>query len=186
MTGDKLATVCFCTMVDGPEVYVMHNRAFGERTVREAMATSNGTVGRLEDVMSGAYSTRACLICEYGSLTTENFAIFGTDIAEAWCAAFSEYVYTPPIVRPLVKEGRTVVNIDRKEYIREHSFKASPLPVLLFVGPDDMCNSRMAGRWAFDRLVVCHSVPSEDERLLDISEDVRCPSSRPEARAGTV
>ena len=137
------------------------------------MAAGNGIVGRLQDEIRGAYSARAVVIEDYGSMTRDNLDLYGTQLAEAWCAAFSEYVQGDERIMPMSRQGCTLINLDKGEFYIQHSFMPSPLPTLLYVGPKDRCDSEHAGRWAFDRLAVCFTSPTERDPLKDISQDVQ-------------
>lgn len=170
-----LAAVCLMdTYNGGHETLVMNGEEYRQDSVRMMMAGRFGIVGRMEEAMLNVPYVRACVIEDFGSLTRENLDIFGTPLAEAWCAAFSEYLEAPTACRSSEREsGITVVNTDRGEYITEHAFKPSLLPLLLFVGTEKQCDSPDAGRWAFNRLVACRTSPTERDGLTDVSQVVQ-------------
>ena len=170
-----LAAVCFLdTYNGGHETLVMAGEMYHEHSVRMIMAARHGIVGRMEEAMLNVPQVRACVIEDYGSLTRDNLDRFGTPIAEAWCAAFSEYLEVPRTCRfPEREGGLTIIDTDRGEYIVEHGFKPSLLPLLLFVGTERQCDSPYAGRWAFDRLVACRTRPTERDGLTDVSQVVQ-------------
>lgn len=170
-----LAAVCFTDAYCGRRsASVFKGKAYRTDSVRMMMAAENGIVGRLQDEIHGAYSARAVVIEDYGSMTRDNLDLYGTPLAEAWCAAFSEYVSGDEKTMPMPRQGCTLIDLDKREFYVEHPFKPSPLPILLYIGPKDRCDSEHAGRWAFDRLAMCFTTPTERDLLKDISQVVQC------------
>ena len=170
-----LAAVCLLdTYNGGHETLVMDGGEYRENSVRMMMAARHGIIGRMEEAMLNVPYARACVIEDFGSLTRDNLDVYGTPLAEAWCAAFSEYLESPKACRFSEREGGiTIVNTDKGEYFTERGFKPSPLPLLLFVGTAKQCDSPYAGRWAFDRLVACRTRPTERDGLTDVSQVVQ-------------
>lgn len=170
-----LAAVCLLDTYNGcHDALVMDGERSHEYSVRMMMAARYGIIGRMEEAMLNVPYTRACVIEDIGSLTRDNLDLYGTPLAEAWCAAFSEYLEAPKAYRfPDREGGITIVNTDKGEYFTEHGFKPSLLPLLLFVGTAKQCDSPYAGRWAFDRLVACRTRPTERDGLTDVSQVVQ-------------
>lgn len=171
-----LAAVCLTEDARGTRfAYALHGERYGQDTVHKMTTSDRGVVGRMEEIIYGSCFARACVLDDVGSFTADAFARHGTVLAEAWCAAFSDHVGAVPEVRTVPRESVTVVNVDKGEFLTERTFRPSLLPMLLFIGPEYMCPSPDAGRWAFDRLAVCRRAPSEREGLKDVSEVVEWP-----------
>lgn len=136
----------------------------------------SGAVGLMLDVLQGCAYARCVAVGKEATLTPENLARYGSELAVAWSAAYSGHLHIRQTYGWRGREGY-VLNVTDRTFMAATDPR---LPLTLYVGPSDVVSepvrgTGLLGLWALKALLWAQERPSEDAGWKEVSQHLPRP-----------